>query len=70
MKKLIIESRYFNELLNNGNTVPRDNKTGNTLSLSVGKTYAVYSTDKAATPIDAKCTQNCPCSLVKFNPTN
>jgi hypothetical protein len=61
--KLTIEDRYFNELAS-GHTVPR-NTHGKTLDLKVGRIYSVIS-DKTGAVIPAKCTQNCPCSLVKI----
>jgi hypothetical protein len=62
--KLKIADRYFNELAT-GHTVPREEKTGDTLQLKVGKIYSVIS-DKTSAVIPAKCTQNYPCSLVKI----
>lgn len=65
--KLKIAARYFNELKNEGHTVPRTESNGNTLNLRVSGIYMVQSIDKDNTEqIRAKCTQNCPCSLVKF----
>ena len=64
--KIKIANRYFEEL-KTGHTVPRYESTGETLKLRVGGIYMVQSNDKSNTEqIRAKCTQNCPCALVKY----
>ncbi len=65
--KTTIADRYYNELKNQGHTVPRNIKTGDTLNYRVGGIYMVQSDDKTIKEqIRAKCTQNCPCALVKY----
>lgn len=59
--KRTIAARYFNELIS-GHTVPRDEKTGDTLSFKVGNTYTIVNEDTKETAL-ARCTQNCPCAL-------
>lgn len=57
-----IADRYFNEL-KNGHTVPRNEKTGNTLVFTVGKVYKIKN-ERTNETVNAKCTQDCPCALV------
>jgi len=66
MKK-IIPVRYFNELKNEGHTVPRFESTGKVMPFTVGKTYTMQSTSKSDNEtVKAKCTQNCPYALVRI----
>jgi hypothetical protein len=59
--KRIIAARYFDEL-RKGDTVPRDEKTGDTLSFAVSKNYVIVNADTKE-KILARCTQDCPCNL-------
>lgn len=59
--KRTIAARYFDEL-RNGDTVPRDEKTGDTLSFLVSKNYIIVNADTKE-KILARCTQDCPCNL-------
>ncbi len=61
-----IADRYFNELKDNGHTVPRDTKTGEVLPFTVSKEYVIKNKDTGET-IKARCTQNCPCSLKRID---
>ncbi len=61
----IIPQRYYNELLNDGHTVPRNEKTGEVLPFKVGGEYNIVCNENK-TPIKARCTQNCPYHLKKI----
>lgn len=60
MTTKIIPHRYFNELKNEGHTVPRNDTTGEVLDFfKVGKDYNIMDADTKET-VSARCTQNCP----------
>jgi len=61
--KIKIAQRYFDELVDSGHTVPRDEKTGDTLIFKVGKDYEI-STPEVDKTVTARCTQNNPCHLI------
>lgn len=63
----LIPFRYFNELKNRGNTVPRNEKTGDLIPFKVGAEYFICF-EKNGQPLRVKCTQNCPYNLRLISP--
>lgn len=61
MKK-VIPQRYFNELKDRQNTVPRNEKTGELIPFKVGKEYTIQAEETKET-IKVRCTQDCPYNL-------
>lgn len=66
MKIKKIPNRYFDELKNSGNTVPRNEETGIVLKFLVGHKYIIVN-ETTKESIQAICTQDCPYNLRIIN---
>ena len=67
MKK-VIPQRYFDELKDRGNTVPRYTKTGELIPFTVGSVYTIVA-GETKEQVTAKCTQDCPYNLRLIEPS-
>jgi hypothetical protein len=63
-----IDNEYFSILKSFGSVVPRDKKTGNTLTYRVGANYQIEN-QQTKEILNAVCSQNMPCNLVLINQT-